>query len=330
MTTPQTLLSVRGLATWFEDPAGTVRAVDGVSFDVSRERTVALVGESGCGKTVTALSLARLLPSPPAIYATGRILLDGRDVLQMSRTELVRVRGREIAYVFQEPGTALNPVLRLGRQVAEAVRLHRPDADPRAEALELLKLVGLPHPERLARMLPYEISGGMQQRVMIAMALISRPRLLVADEPTTALDVTIQAQILELLTSLQDRFGMAVLLITHNLGLVAGTADTVNVMYAGRIVEYGTVEDVLRNPMHPYTGALLRAVPTMRRGGTRHDRPVEGIPGTVPHPARLPPGCKFAPRCPRADSVCHSEEPELCMDDRSHGVRCRYPLTDEC
>jgi oligopeptide/dipeptide ABC transporter ATP-binding protein len=316
------LLRVENLKVWFGSRKQPIRAVDGVSFAIPAATTVALVGESGCGKSVTALALARLLPAPPALYAGGQVVFDGRDVLSMTERQLSDLRGREISYVFQEPGSALNPVFRVGYQIMEAIRLHRKDDRPRDEALKLLSLVGLPDPERRLDAYPHELSGGMQQRVMIAMALACRPKLLVADEPTTALDVTIQAQILELIGSLQRQLRMAVLLITHNLGLVADVAHEVNVMYAGRIVESGPTVDVLTSPAHPYSRGLLDAVP--RIGGKR-DR-MKGIEGSVPHPARLPPGCKFAPRCPRAQDKCRATEPEIMPAGEGRNVRCYFPM----
>jgi len=315
------LLQVRELKTWFGSRRRPIRAVDGVSFDVPPQSTVALVGESGCGKSVTALSLARLVPEPPGYYAGGDVLFDGRSVLQMSQRELSDLRGREISYIFQEPATCLNPVFRVGAQIMEAVKLHRPSADAREEAVKLLQLVGLPEPLRQLKAYPHQMSGGMQQRVMIAMALACRPRLLVADEPTTALDVTIQAQILELLSDLQRDLQMSVLLITHNLGLVADQAHRVSVMYAGRIVESGLAGDVLRSPAHPYARALLDAVPRLDSTGGR----MTGIPGTVPDPADLPPGCKFEPRCSGAQPECREKEPGLETAGSGREVRCFFP-----
>jgi oligopeptide/dipeptide ABC transporter ATP-binding protein len=293
--------------------------VDGVRFFVGVGETVALVGESGCGKSVTALSLARLVPEP-GYHAGGEILFDGTDILRLSEGRLAEIRGSDISYVFQEPATSLNPVFRVGYQIAEAVRLHRRGADAWGESIEMMRMVGLPEPERRLRAYPHEMSGGMQQRVMIAMALACRPRLLVADEPTTALDVTIQAQIMELLRSLQERLHMAVLLITHNLGLVADTAHRVYVMYAGRIVEWGPTASVLDHPAHPYTRALLEAVPRLDRTEAR----MRSIEGTVPHPGRWPAGCRFHPRCPRAREICGREDPAESVVDEGHGVRCHF------
>jgi oligopeptide/dipeptide ABC transporter ATP-binding protein len=294
-----------------------------VSFDIREGETVALVGESGCGKSVTALALCRLLPEPSAFYPAGIIGFRGREVLQMSRSELRPLRGGQIAYVFQDPGTALNPVFRIGFQLQEAICAHRHKVDAKAEAIRLLSLVGLPDAESCLRAYPHELSGGMQQRVVIAMALACRPKLLVADEPTTALDVTIQAQILDLLKSLQTEFGMAILMITHNLGLVADVAQRVNVMYAGSIVESGPVEVVLKTPAHPYTRGLLDAVPRLTASSER----MQGIPGVVPSPSTIPAGCPFAPRCTRSQESCLKIIPETqsLPDSKEHRVRCYFP-----
>ena len=332
-----TLLEVNDLGVFFGAGARPVRAVERVSFAIEESQSVGLVGESGCGKTVTALSLARLIPPGQIGRQTGSIRFHGEEVAGMGRRRLRRLRGGDIAYVFQEPATALNPVLSVGEQIAEAVRAHRPDEDARSEALGLLQRVGIGAAAQRLRAYPHELSGGMQQRVVIAMALACRPSLLVADEPTTALDVTIQAQILELLHDLRREFRMAVLLITHNLGLVAETTERVHVMYAGSIVEYGPTRAVLGDPRHPYTRGLLAAVP--RLGG---DGPApEGIPGAVPDPGDLPPGCRFAPRCGFARDVCRRELPGFtrvgedtaradaahCAPDggRPHEVRCLFP-----
>ncbi len=294
------------------------RAVDGVSLEIGRGETVALVGESGCGKSVTALALARLIPSPPAAIVGGSIHFEGRDVLAMSAADLCGLRGARIAYVFQEPGASLNPVFRVGWQIAEALRLHRPGQSKREEVVRLLGLVGMSDPERVLRVYPHELSGGMQQRTMIAMALACHPALLVADEPTTALDVTIQAQIMSLLVSLRNELGMAMLLITHNLGLAAGAADRVYVMYAGRIVETGPTRQVLLNPRHPYTRGLLAAVPSL--AGTAAG--LQGIPGSVPAADRLPSGCRFHPRCQLCEDICREREPELVATGAGQLARC--------
>jgi len=312
-----TLLDVRDLRVSFFTDEGEVRAVDGVSFALQRSETLALVGESGCGKSVTALALAKLVATPPGVYKGGEIRLDGEDVLQMDRARLRAIRGAKISYIFQEPATSLNPVFRIGNQIKEALQLHRPEAATDAEVIRLLRLVHIPEPERRLRDYPHQLSGGQQQRVMIAMALACQPDLLVADESTTALDVTIQAQILDLLKELKAKLQMSILLITHNLGIVGGIADNVAVMYAGRIVEYAPAAALLRHPRHPYTAALLRSLPKL---GARRNR-LQSIPGNVPNPAQLPAGCKFHPRCAVARPDCARDpEPEL-VDGR---VRCPY------
>ncbi len=312
-----TLLNVRDLRVSFFTDEGEVRAVDGVSFSVNRGETLALVGESGCGKSVTALALTKLVATPPGVYKGGEIILDNEDVLQMNRNRLRAIRGAKISYIFQEPATSLNPVFRIGNQIKEALQLHRPNMATNAEVVRLLQLVHIPEPERRLWDYPHQLSGGQQQRVMIAMALACQPDLLVADEPTTALDVTIQAQILDLLKELKAKLEMSILLITHNLGIVGGLADNVAVMYAGRIVEYAPAAELFRQPRHPYTRALLRSIPKL---GTRRDR-LQSIPGAVPNAARLPAGCKFQPRCSIAQPDCARDpEPEL-IDGR---VRCPY------
>lgn len=314
------LLDIRNLTLEFVTEGGAARVVDDLSLTVNAGETVCLVGESGSGKSVTALSVTRLLPSPPARYVAGEILLDGRDVLSMDPRELRDVRGGVVSYVFQEPGASLNPVLRVGRQIRESLELHRPERATDAEVLRLLRLVRIPAPESRARDYPFQMSGGMQQRVMLAMALASEPRLLIADEPTTALDVTIQAQILELLAELKQRLGMAILLITHNLGLVGELGDRVAVMYAGQIVELAGATAVLRQPRHPYTQALLQSVPRLRGGQER----LTAIPGIVPPPGTQPPGCRFAPRCAVAQDACRREAPELAPATGDWRVRCPY------
>lgn len=314
------LMQVDDLKVYFGSAAHPVRAVDGVSLTIHEGETVALVGESGCGKSVTSLALARLVPEPPGCYAGGQVLYDGRDVLSLSQKELRSIRGNKISYIFQDPGASLNPVFTIGYQVGEAIRLHRKQAQIKEEVLDLLAKVGMSDPARTMSAYPHELSGGMQQRAMIAMALACRPRLLVADEPTTALDVTIQAQILELLVSLQEQMGMAVLLITHNLGLVAGVAHRVNVMYAGRIVESGETESVLRRPRHPYTLGLLNAVPRLKGGRER----LQGIDGVVPNPSHWPEGCRFHPRCPLKQALCEREDPAAMEVESGHISRCHF------
>ncbi|MGD0206726.1 MAG: ABC transporter ATP-binding protein [Verrucomicrobiota bacterium] len=304
----------------FGSGTDALRAVDGVSLTIGAGETVCLVGESGCGKSVTALSIAQLVPTPPANYVGGEILLNGRDVLKMSNGELRNIRGGVVSYVFQEPGASLNPVFRIGNQIKESLKLHRPERATDEEVIRLLKLVGIPAPESRIKNYPFEMSGGMQQRVMIAMALASEPKLLVADEPTTALDVTIQAQILELLHDLKQRLGMAILLITHNLGIVGDMADRVAVMYAGQIVELSPAKELLRRPLHPYTRALMNSVPKLAGGANR----LSAIPGNVPRIGNFPPGCRFAPRCPIARPECSEKIPELLEVEPGRWVRCPF------
>ena len=318
------LLEIKNLRLEFGSGPGAARAVDGISLRLEAGKTLCLVGESGSGKSVTALSIARLVPCPPARYVGGEILLEGRDVLKMSARELRTIRGGVVSYVFQEPGASLNPVFRIGAQIKESLKLHRPDAATDAEVIRLLKLVGIPAPESRLRNYPHEMSGGMQQRVMIAMALASQPRLLIADEPTTALDVTIQAQIIELLGDLRRQLGMAVLLITHNLGIVGDLADDVAVMYAGQIVEHGPAREVLSRPLHPYTQALIQSVPELSAEVQR----LTAIPGTVPLPGAFPGGCRFHPRCPKVQPACATQAPELLAAEVGRKVRCPYSKSE--
>jgi peptide/nickel transport system ATP-binding protein len=313
------VLAVDDLRVRFRSMEGDVLAVDGVSFGIRANETVALVGESGCGKSVASLALARLVSGAGHVIS-GSIRLGEHDVLAMPERDLRRLRGSMISYVFQDATSALNPVQTVGAQIAEAIRLHRKVPDVTAEVVRLMKLVGLPGAETRHRDYPHQFSGGMQQRVMIAMALACHPKVLIADEPTTALDVTIQAQIFSLLRRLRSELGMAVLLITHNLGLVAENADRVHVMYAGRLMETGTTADVLRRGRHPYTRGLLKAVPRLAGGAER----MTGIRGSVPHPARLPTGCRFHPRCDFASEKCRTEEPAILTVAEGHGVRCHY------
>lgn len=301
------LLEVEGLQTFFFTDDGVLPAADGVSFHLDRGETLCVVGESGCGKSVTALSIMQLLPTPPARYVSGRISFAGRSLLALSKEEMRLVRGREMAMIFQEPMTSLNPVHTVGRQIAEAIRLHRTECDKEAMVMaeEALRLVKVPDPHRRIHEFPHQLSGGMRQRVMIAMALSCRPKLLIADEPTTALDVTVQAQILELIRSLKAEVGMAVMLITHDLGVVAEMAQRVVVMYAGKVVEQGTVDEIFAEPKHPYTQGLLSCIPRLdqERGELRI------ISGQVPNPLRFPTGCRFHPRCPEALEICREESP---------------------
>jgi peptide/nickel transport system ATP-binding protein len=316
------LVDVAELQVAFDDALGRIHAVNDVSFRVSEGQTVALVGESGCGKSVTAMSLGRLLPESSAHYLGGRIRVAGKDVLE-GRCP-AGLRGRSVAYIFQDPGTSLNPYLTVGYQLCEAIKLHQGrGVDVGAVALALLDDVGIAGGEERLRAYPHQFSGGMQQRVMIAMALACNPALLVADEPTTALDVTTQGQILRLLRTIQKKRGMAVLLITHNLGIVAGVADWVYVMYAGYIVEDGPVSELLRHPAHPYTAGLVAAVPSL----SAPDGTVAGIPGSVPDPRRPVAGCPFAPRCPLAENRCLDVLPDRVPREHGCGVRCWHSLS---
>ena len=304
------LLEVKELHTEFRTGAGIVRAVDGISYTVDPGETVAIVGESGSGKSVGALSIMRLIPDPPGRITGGEVWFAGRDLMTLSEEEMRRMRGSEIGMVFQEPMTSLNPVLTIGRQLTETVETHlgMTASQSHARAVELLSLVGIPDGARRLRQFPHQFSGGMRQRIMIAMALACNPSLVLADEPTTALDVTIQAQILELMKSLSRRLGAAIMMITHNLGVVARYADRVNVMYAGKIVERATAREIYANPRHPYTLGLLRSVP--RLDEPRRSR-LQPIPGQPPDLSRLPGGCSFAPRCAYAIDRCREEEPPL-------------------
>jgi oligopeptide/dipeptide ABC transporter ATP-binding protein len=321
------LLALRGLRVSFELPGGRFAAVDGVDLELHAGETLCVVGESGCGKSVTALSILRLLPEPPARIESGEILYRGRDLLRLPLPELRAIRGDRISMIFQEPMTSLNPVFRVEDQIAEVLEVHTAlsRAQRRARVVELLELVGIPDPAERARAYPHQLSGGMRQRVMIAMALACNPDVLIADEPTTALDVTIQAQILELIESLKQRFRMAVLLITHDLGVVAQSAERVAVLYAGRVVESGPVEAIFRAPRHPYTRGLLRAMPG---AGVAHRAPLHVIEGVVPDLAERPSGCSFRDRCPRASEVCAELDPKLEARPDGRAVACHHPLED--
>jgi oligopeptide/dipeptide ABC transporter ATP-binding protein len=323
------LLAIDQLVTEFRTEHGTVRAVDGVSFEIPRGKTLGVVGESGCGKSVTALSIMRLVQDPPGRIASGRVLYEGKNLLDLPEKQMRQIRGNKISMIFQEPMTSLNPVFTTGDQVAEAVRLHQKKsrAEALARAVELYRLVGIPEPEARVRAYPHQMSGGMRQRVMIAMALACTPDLLIADEPTTALDVTIQAQILDLLARLQRELGMSILLITHDLGVVAETCEEVVVMYAGRVVERAPARVLFAAPRHHYTAGLLRSVPSFDEQG--HDATDKGrlneIPGMVPPLHALPKGCKFQERCPAVQERCRAEEPALTPLGGSQ-VRCHFPV----
>ncbi len=315
------LLRVRQLSMSFATDAGIARAVDDVSFDVEQGETLGVVGESGCGKTVTALSILRLIPEPPGQYGEqSRIEYEGVNLLDLSPNKLRAIRGAQIAMIFQEPMSSLNPVLTIGSQIVEAIRAHESVSKNEAinRAVELLAVVGMPDPDGHMKDYPHQMSGGMQQRVMIAMALSCRPKILIADEPTTALDVTIQAKILDLLEDLKARFGMSIIFITHDLGVLAGIADRVAVMYGGKIVEHGEVRTIFERPAHPYTQGLLAAVP-------RVDRPkaqLQGIPGAVPTATEWPSGCRFHPRCGQRIDRCSAESPPEVTIGAGHAARC--------
>jgi oligopeptide/dipeptide ABC transporter ATP-binding protein len=316
------LLSVRDLRTYFRSIDGVAKAVDGVGFDIFEGETLAVVGESGCGKSVTAFSIMQLIPQPPGEIVSGKVRFGGRDLLTLSDREMRDVRGNDISMIFQEPMTSLNPILSIGSQITEAILEHqqRTSAEARELAIDMLSRVGIPSPAKRIDEYPHQLSGGMKQRAMIAMALVCRPKLLIADEPTTALDVTIQAQILDLLNELREEFQMSVLLITHDLGVVAETADRVVVMYAGKVAESADVTDLFEHPLHPYTQALFRSLPSldMRRAV------LEVIPGTVPNPIDFPSGCRFRTRCPIARPDCATFDPPLLELRPDHLVACPY------
>jgi oligopeptide/dipeptide ABC transporter ATP-binding protein len=322
---PEPLLQVQDLHTFFDTPRGTVRAVDGVSFSVDKGETLAIVGESGCGKSITALSLLQLVPEPAGYIESGKVLLRGKDLLELTWEQMRDVRGKELGIIFQEPMTSLNPVLTIGQQLIETITVHRGSREEaRRRTLELLDQVELPDPVQMLRRYPHELSGGMRQRVVIAIALANNPAVLLADEPTTALDVTVQAQILSLLARLQRDLGMAMLLITHDLGIVAEMADRVAVMYAGEIVECARTEDMFASPQHPYTRALFASLPSRRQRG----QDLAVIEGIVPDPAAWPVGCRFEPRCPERFEPCPKIHPLLAEVKAEHSARCL--LHPEC
>ncbi len=316
------LLEVENLAVEFQTERGVLRAVDGVSLQLQAGETLGIVGESGSGKSVTALSIMRLIGHPAGRVAGGSIRYDGKDLLALSENEMRRIRGNRIAMIYQEPMTSLNPVHKVGEQIAEVVRLHKgaSGADAHREAVDLLRAVGIALPEKRAQSYPHELSGGMRQRVMIAMALACNPQILLADEPTTALDVTIQAQILHLVRRLKSERGTAVLLITHDLGVVAETCDRVNVMYAGRVVESGDVFSIFENPLHPYTEGLLASIPRVDEARDE----LRAIDGVVPNLLALPPGCRFAPRCPYAAEICGQVDPALVRLAPGRSAACHF------
>ena len=304
-----------------------MRAIDGVSFEIGEGKTIGLVGESGCGKSVTSLSIMRLIPSPPGKIVGGEIFYRGKDLLRLNNDEMRKIRGNEISMIFQEPMTSLNPVFTVGNQIGEAIRLHQGlgKKETRDKTIEMLRLVKIADPASRVDSYPHQLSGGMRQRIMIAMALSCNPSLLIADEPTTALDVTIQAQILELMKELQQKIGMALLLITHDLGVVAEQADDVAIMYAGKIVERSNTRTIFNHPMHPYTVGLLNSLPGV---GALKKKRLDAIPGVVPSPLRLPSGCRFRDRCPRAAEMCAQVEPQLVENETGHTVACHFPHTE--
>jgi peptide/nickel transport system ATP-binding protein len=318
------LLEVKNLKTYFFTDEGVVRAVDGVDLHIDKGETLGVVGESGCGKSVTALSIMKLIPQPPGRIVEGEIVYNGTNLVDLPPSRMRKIRGKEISMVFQEPMTSLNPVFTVGEQIAEAIRLH--EGLGRREAMdktvEMLKLVHIPNAERRVKEYPHQLSGGMRQRVMIAMALSCNPKLLIADEPTTALDVTIQAQILELLNELKSKLRMAVMLITHDMGVIAETAQRVVVMYAAKVAEEAPVLELFKEPLHPYTQGLLRSIPRIDLAATERRR-LETIPGTVPTlKGEIPPGCRFAPRCPFVKAVCTEKDPVIKEVKPGHKVAC--------
>jgi len=317
------LLSISGLKTYFYTEEGVSKAVDGVDYSIEKGETLGVVGESGCGKSVTALSIMRLIPQPPGKIAGGDITFEGQSLLQLSNREMRKIRGNKISMIFQEPMTSLNPVFTIGNQISEAIQLHQKLSKKAAldRTIDMLKLVGISSPERRVREYPHQLSGGMRQRAMIAMALSCNPSLLIADEPTTALDVTIQAQILDLMAGLKEEFNAAIILITHDLGIIAETAARVVVMYAGKIVEEADVYSIFENPLHPYTVGLLQSIPRLDLGVSKKER-LQEIKGMVPIPSQLPTGCLFHPRCPRVMDICHHELPELKLHQEGHKIRC--------
>ncbi len=319
------ILNIRNLKTYFYSEGREIKAVDGVDFTLKRGETLGIVGESGSGKSITSLSLMRLIPTPPGKIVDGEIIFKGENLLKKSEEAMREIRGNEISMIFQEPMTSLNPVFSIGEQIAEAIRIHQglPRREAWDKAVDMLRLVGIPSPEKRAKQEPHELSGGMRQRVMIAMALSCNPELLIADEPTTALDVTIQAQILDLLKKLQKELGTAIIMITHDLGVIAETCDKVAVMYAGKVVEYTDADSLFDNPGHPYTEALMNSIPRVDS-----DEELAAIRGTVPSPHEMPVGCSFAPRCDYATELCFEREPELEAVGPVSKIRC-WKYTEE-
>jgi peptide/nickel transport system ATP-binding protein/oligopeptide transport system ATP-binding protein len=323
-----TILSVKNLKTYFQVEEGLVTAVDGVDFDLSAKETLAIVGESGSGKSVTALSILRLIQEPPGKIAAGEILYQGKDLLKLTDREIRKIRGNEISMIFQEPMSSLNPVFTVGKQISEVMMVHEKISKKEAEkrAIELIKLVGIPNPEKCIKNYPHQLSGGMRQRIMIAIALACKPKILIADEPTTALDVTIQSQILKLMQDLKDKIDTAIIIITHDLGVVAQLAENIMIMYAGKAVEYGDTESIYKKPLHPYTEGLLNSIPKIDENLKR----LKIIKGTVPSPFNLPTGCKFSTRCEYVMDICWEKEPDYLALKDSRKVRCwKYAEVEE-
>jgi oligopeptide/dipeptide ABC transporter ATP-binding protein len=318
------LLRVSDLQTHFFTPEGVVKAVDRVSFDLPKGRTLGILGESGCGKSVTALSIMRLIADPPGRIIGGSIYFENDDLLELPPTDMRTIRGNQISMIFQEPMTSLNPVYTVGDQIGEVYVTHRGlnERDARDQTIEILRLVKIPAPEQRVHEYPYQLSGGMCQRVMIAMAMACRPKLLIADEPTTALDVTIQAQILDLMMGLQEEFGMAIMMITHDLGVISEVSEHIVVMYAGEVVEYCPIDALFMTPLHPYTRGLIVSIPRLGAKFTQGKKSLREIPGIVPNLIRLPAGCLFAPRCDRVIDQCRKERPPLFVLGKDHGARC--------
>ncbi|MEG2671751.1 MAG: ABC transporter ATP-binding protein [Ruthenibacterium sp.] len=324
----ENILTIKDLYVSFDTYAGEVQAVRGVSYEVGDGEVLAVVGESGCGKSITAQTIMKLNPMPPARIKAGSITLDGVDIINASEKEMQHIRGKDVSMIFQDPMTCLNPTMQVGKQIVEALKLHKKmsGAEAKAEAIRMLKLVQVPNAEVRAKQYPHEFSGGMRQRAMIAMALSCNPKLLIADEPTTALDVTIQAQIMDLMENIKKELHTAIILITHDLGVVASLADRVAVMYAGKIVEIGTVNDIFYNPKHPYTRALLKSLPQLN---TNRDEQLVSIPGTPPDLLKPPKGCGFASRCQSCMKICRSKQPPVFELNEKHSAAC-WLLHDDC
>jgi peptide/nickel transport system ATP-binding protein len=321
---PEDLLTITDLQTHFFTPEGIVRAVDGISFSIPKGKTLGVLGESGCGKSVTALSILRLIPDPPGRIRNGSVFFDGMDLVKATPEQIRQIRGNKISMIFQEPMTSLNPVYTIGDQIAETYITHQglDQKEALERSVEMLRIVGIPVPEKRVGEYPHQLSGGMRQRAMIAMAIACRPELLIADEPTTALDVTIQAQILDLMLDLQDKLGMSVMMITHDLGVIAEVSDQVVVMYAGEVVEYCPIDTLFTESRHPYTVGLMQSIPKLGEKFTRGKVPLQEIPGMVPNLIRLPPGCLFAPRCNRVMDRCLKDRPPIFVIDAEHSVKC--------